>query len=133
MNEISKMKIKKSNVIGVLFIVCVSLGLFLIQVLFQGLSSYGFIGYLYLFLFAVSLIWIVLYQRDFNTQKEIARQVAEQVAQDYRNIPDAKSEIETHLINKVSNESYELFGKKKRLQKLFIDALYEIKDEQKGK
>src|SRR3989344_3204548 len=114
------MKIKKANVIGVLFIICVSLGLFLIQVLFQGLNSYGFIGYLYFFLFIVSLIWIVIYQRDFNIQKEIARQVAELVAREYRDIPDARSELESHLVGKVYNEHYELFGKNKKLKKLIM-------------
>lgn len=123
------MKIKKANVIGVLFIICISLGLFLIQVLFQGLGSYGFIGYLYFFLFMVSLIWIVIYQRNFNIQKEIARQVAEQVAQEYRDIPDAKSELESHLVSKIYNEHYELFGKKKRLRKFVVDALREAKNE----
>ena len=127
------MKIKKANVIGVLFIICVSLGLFLIQVLFQGLNSYGFIGYLYFFLFVVSLIWIVIYQRDFNIQKEIARQVAELVAREYRDIPDARSELESHLVGKIYNEYYEFFGKKKRLKKFVVDALQEAKDELRDK
>ena len=115
------MEVKKKYVMVAVSLVCLLTGMWLAQILLYELATYGFVGYLLLFLFIVSLLWVIRYELDLKEKRIIIRETAEKVISEdkkaslsmFRN--DIKTDLYNHLVNKAYDEEiYHIFGKIKK-------------------
>lgn len=111
-------KIKKQNVIGVLGLIVVTTGMFLVTELIKTLSHYGFIGYLYLIIFSLGLTLIIFYENNHRSKLEIIDQVVKEITLeaekkgDFYTTDNIKTNLKNHLLKKINEETYVFFGKK---------------------
>ena len=103
------MKIKKKYVFGALGVVAISLGVFLIEILLEALSQYGWYGYLVLTVFVLSTFFYVKYELFRRDSYKIAREVAEKVAKEdikgnHHEYETRRNLIQEHLYEKINEE-----------------------------
>lgn len=111
------MKINKRPIYGALGLLSIGLGLFLVRVLLESLRHYGFIGYLFLFIFVVSLVLYLRYERNVKIEEKIADEVTEKVIGEYKEkfnsneLSELKKELNQHLKNKIYDEKLSFLNK----------------------
>ncbi len=112
------MSIKKNIVIGLIGLVNIPLGSFLIFELVNAMSKYGIIGYVYIVIFVIGSFWIWKYSRDYKIGLDTINEVVKQSIEEAENHKDfytgdyIKTNLKDHLINKLNNEEFILFKKK---------------------
>lgn len=111
------MRIKKQYFYGSLGILSIGLGLFLLTELIKALSTYGFVGYVILGIFIVSLIAYLRYDSDLKIKEKMADEATKEAISEYAqkingtDLTELRAKLNSHLKQKIYEESYTLFGK----------------------
>lgn len=124
------MTIKKEVIAGVLYAALLISGWFLMITLFENLSRTGLIGYLMLWVFILSLFWVIKYHLSIKNDDKLAKRVAEEVVKEYeeqfKNMPEViTQEIKLRELHKEGYTSTEHW--KAELNKHLLNKSAEIK------
>ncbi|MBI5452871.1 hypothetical protein HY945_05415 [Candidatus Gottesmanbacteria bacterium] len=95
--------IKKRHLVGLFGLLSISIGLFLAQEIFKWVSSQNVIELIILAVFVVSVIYVLLYFKEYHSKTKIAEEAAKEVADGDMG---KEEQIREHLFSKIWNESY---------------------------
>ena len=119
-----KIAIKKFHFVIFVGFVFMASGSVLFSLLFQALVNSGWYGFIFLFLFLVSLVGLVNYFFEYKSKVESAREASKQVVNEKletnpelftHTSPELlRQQIESHLLNKIDEEKYVILNKKWR-------------------
>ena len=117
-----KIAVKKYYIIGLLGFVFFLTGYIIFNMFIEVLTNNGLYGLISLCLFLCSLIWLIIYFQDYSWKVKLAKEAAKEVVSmelktnpslfQHTTMETVKNQIEAHLISKIDEEKYVLWGKK---------------------
>jgi len=117
-----KVEIKKLHLVGLAVFIFLVSGYYLFELIFRTLVKESWYGFAVLIVFFASLIVVIDYFIGYNIKTKLAREAAKEVVEKeleanpdmfQRITPETlRSQIEKHLIKKMDEEKYKVWGKK---------------------